>query len=288
MTSRAPQWFEQKYIDGVIHIIQDEGWRLKGAVNETGEVKGSTVTWKLAGAGEATPMSEAIEERPVMNADRTTVSATMVDYEANDWIKRTDIEKMSENEQQVSQQTGGYAMGRKFDSINIATLDAAAGSIETIDATAASAPSVIDTISASGLILGQGFTAAPELYCAIPQMVLLQLCMYKEFASSDYQGTTNPAMMKLIGARTFMGVNYIPLPNSAFSIPSAGNVDYYIWQKTATGFVPNYALDSRIDYVPTKKAYFAANTMGGASALLLPSGVRRIRSKLPTVLIRPS
>ncbi|WP_287034782.1 phage capsid protein [Methylobacterium sp. CG09_land_8_20_14_0_10_71_15] len=286
MTSRAPQWFEQKYMSGVIHVIQDEGYRLKGCVNETGEVKGNQVTWKLAGAGQATIMSTAIEERPVMNADRATVSATMVDYEANEWVLTTDIEKMSQNEQQVAQQTGAYAFGRLFDNLNIATLDAAAGAIETIDVSANAAPSVVDTITASGRILSQGFTAAPELYCALPQMNMLQLEMYREFSSADYVG--DRPMLKLIGARTYKGVTYIPLPDSQFSVPSAGNVDYYVGQKTALGFVPNYALKSRIDYVPTKKAYFAANTMGCATALLLPGGVRRIRSKLPTTLTRPT
>ncbi|WP_204269508.1 phage capsid protein, partial [Citrobacter freundii] len=88
----------------------------------------------------------------------------MVDYEANEWVLTTDIEKMSQNEQQVAQQTGAYAFGRLFDNLNIATLDAAAGAIETIDVSANAAPSVVDTITASGRILSQGFTAAPELY----------------------------------------------------------------------------------------------------------------------------
>lgn len=286
MTSRAPQWFEQKYIDGAVHVIQDGGWRLKGAVNETGEIKGSEVTWKLAGAGEATEMSTAIEERPVMNADRTTVKATMKDYEANEWVLSTDIEKMSENEQQVAQQTAGFAMGRLFDRLITGTLDAAGGAITTIDVSANAAPSVVDTIGANAQILGQGFNAEPDMYCILPSMVLAQYGMYREFSSSDYLGEA--AFAKKLGAKTYMGVTYIPLPDNAFTMPSNGVVDTYIYQKSAIGFVPNYALKSRIDYVPTKKAYFAANTMGCGQALLLPAGVRRIRTKLPTTLVRPN
>lgn len=287
MTSRAPQWFEQKYVNGAVLVIQDAGYRLKGAVNETGEQKGNQVTWKLAGKGAATIMSTAIERRPVMNADRTTVTFTMVDYEANEWILSTDIEKMSENEQQVAQQTAGYAIGRLFDQLNMAAMDAAAGTITTIDVTAATAPSIVDTITAQGQILAQGYTAEPQLYCAIPMMVHAQLMLYKEFSSADWVGDDRP-MMKMIGARTLNGVNYVPLPDECFSVPSAGNVDYYVWQKTSLGMVPNYALKSRIDYVPTEKAYFAANTVGMANGVLLPGGIRRIRSKLPTTLIRPS
>lgn len=292
MTSRAPQWFEQKYMDGQIHVIQDGGWRLKGAVNETGEVKGNQVTWKLAGAGQATIMSTAIENRPVMNADRTTVTATMADYEANEWILSTDIEKMSQNEQQVAQQTGGYAMGRLFDTLITGTMDAAGGAITTIDVSANSAPSVVDTISANADILAQGFNAEPEIFVILPQKVLAQYGMYREFSSSDYMGEAQFA--KKLGAKTYMGSHYIPLPDSAFFYPTPvtggadGVVDIYMYQKTAFGFVPNYAMKSRIDYVPEKKAYFAANTMGCAQQVLLPNGIRRIRTKQTRQLIRPT
>lgn len=286
MSSRAPQWFETKYVDGVIHVIQDGGWRLKGAVNETGEIKGNEVKWKLAGAGEATEMSTAIEERPVMNADRTTVTATMKDYEANEWVLSTDIEKMPESEQQVAQQTGGFAMGRLFDRLITGTFDAAGGAVTTLDFSGNSAPSVVDTITANAQILGQGFNAEPDVFCILPQMVLAQYGMYREFSSSEYLG--DAAFAKKLGAKTYMGVTYIPLPDNAFNYPSAGVVDTYMYQKTALGFVPNYAMKSRIDYVPTKKAYFAANTMGCAQALLLPAGARRIRTKMPTTLVRPN
>lgn len=287
MTSRAPQWFEQKYIAGATHVIQDAGYRLKGLVNETGEIKGRDVTWKLAGRGEATEMSTAVEERPVMNADRTTVSASMKDYEANEWILITDIERMSENEQQVAQQTAGMAMGRLFDRQNIGVMDTAAGAIQTLDVSGAATPSIVDVMTASAQILAQGYNAEPVLTCALPQMIMQQYELYREFSSSDWVGDARP-MMKLIGSRTYKGVHYVPLPDECFNVPSAGNVDFYVWQKTALGFVPNYALKSRIDYVPTKKAYFAANTIGNAQAVLLPPGIRRIRSKLPTALVRPA
>lgn len=286
MSSRAPQWFENKYISGVILSLQDEGYRLKGTVNETGEQKGNQVTWKTAGRGDATIMSTAVERRPVMNADRGNFTTTMVDYEANEWILSTDIEKMSENEQQVAQETAAMAFGRLFDKLNMATMDAAAGAITTIDVTAAAAPSIVDVITASGQILSKGINGAPQLFCALPQMVMLQLELYREFSSADYVG--DRPMMKLIGARTYKGVTYIPLPDEHFAVPSGGNVDYYVWQKAALGFVPNYGLRSRIDYVPTEKAYFAGNTMGCATSVLLADGIRRIRSKLPTTLQRPA
>lgn len=285
MSSRAPAWFEQKYINGAIHKLQDSGYRLRGTTTDSDKIIGKTVTWKIAGKGEATEMSSAIEERPVMNADRQTVDGTIKDYEANEWINGTDITKMTESEQQVAQQTAAMAMGRKFDSNIMRVLDAAAGAITTIG-DGSGAMDITHPMTASAKILALGYSAMPELYLPIPQMVMLQLELYKQFASSDYVGTQ--PMMKLLGARTYKGVTYIPLPDEMFAVPSAGQFDTYLWLKAAVGHVPNKSLETRIDYVPTKKAWFAANTVGSAEAVLLPEGVRRLRFQLPTELAIPA
>lgn len=285
MSSRAPAWFEQKYINGAIHKLQDSGYRLRGTTTDSDTIIGKTVTWKIAGKGEATEMSGSIEERPVMNADRQTVDGTMKDYEANEWINRVDLNKMSESEQQVAQQTAAMAMGRRFDKNIMRVMDAAGTDITTIGN--GSAPmDITHPMEASATILAQGYAAMPEIYMPIPQMVMLQLELYKQFSSADYVGTQ--PMMKLLGARTYKGVTYIPLPNEMFNVPSSGQFDTYVYQKAAVGHVPNMALESRIDYVPTKKAWFAGNTVASAEAVLLPEGIRRMRFQLPTSLEIPA
>lgn len=289
MTARAPNWFEQKYIAGVTHKLQSEGWLLKSAINGTGEIKGSKVIWKIAGTGSATEASTAIENVPVMNADRTTVEADMKDYEANDWIKATDIEKMSENEQQVSQKTAAMAMGRKFDKLILGTLDAAAGAITTVgDGTAAI--SIVDMMTAQGNIAAVG-GGSYEFYCALPVPLMQQLELYREFSSSDFVGDDYP-LLKQIGARRHRGITYIPMPHTAalptFNIPAANQVDAYLWVKDYVGFVPNYNMRSRIDYVPEKKAFLAANDMGCAQQVLLPEGVQRLRFATNIALSRPT
>jgi hypothetical protein len=285
MTARAPNWFEQKYIAGVIHKLQSAGWLLRSAVNDTGEINGNQVTWKIAGTGTATQMSTAIEDVPVMNADRTTVSATMADYEANDWIKTTDIEKMSENEQQVSQKTGGMAMGRKFDSLMIGTMDAAAGAINTVGDGSA-AISITDLMTAQGNIADIG-VGSYEYICALPTKLVQQLELYREFSNSQWVGDEFP-LLKQIGARRFRGIMIVPMPSVFFNVPAANQIDSYLWVKDYLGFVPNYQMVSRIDYVPTKKAYLAANTMGCAQAVLLNEGVQRLRFATNVALTRPN
>ena len=77
MTSRATAWFETKYVDGAIHVLQTEGYLTRGLFAAATGRNGNTVTWKIAGKGSATVMSQAVEDRPTLNAARTVVTATM-------------------------------------------------------------------------------------------------------------------------------------------------------------------------------------------------------------------
>lgn len=285
MTARAPNWFEQKYVKGVIHTLQTEGFLLRDAVNQTGTIKGNQVTWKLAGAGVATETSTAIQDSPVMNADRTTITATMRDYEANDWVKSTDIEKMPENEQQVAQKSGAMALGRKFDSIIIGAMDTAASAIATVG-NGSAAISILDPMTAQGAIADLA-VGSYEYFCALPQILLQQMELYREFANSEYVGAEFP-LLKQVGARRWRGITFIPVPSAYLNVPASNQVDGYLWVKDALGYASNYDLRARIDYVPTKKAYFAANDMGGCAAVLLPDAIKRLRFATNAALSRPS
>jgi len=118
-----------------------------------------------------------------------------------------------------------------------------------------------------------------------------QLELYREFSSSEWVGAEYP-LLKQIGARRWRGITFMPLPNPStdplFAVPAANQVDGYMWVKDYVGFVPNYEMDTRIDYVPTKKAWLAANTMGGAHKVLLPEGVKRLRFASNVALTRPT
>lgn len=275
MTARAPNWFEQKYIKGVTHILQDEGWHLRTAVNQTGEIKGSKVVWKIAGKGEATERKPGGGVVPVMNADRQTISADIRDYEANDFIETTDIEKMSENEQQVAQKSAAMAFGRLFDRIVVQEMDTLAVSSATTIGDGSKAIDIVDVLNALDDIEDIG-VGGYDYVCALPRKWMTQLELFPEFAHSDWVGDQYPLLRKA-GARQYRGCLFIPMPSARFTAPAANQLDAYIWNKDVVGFVPNYQMRSRIDYVPMEKKYLAANDMGGAAKIILPEGVRRLR-----------
>lgn len=287
MTARAPAWFEQKYVTGAIHVLQSEGYLTQGMASPATSMKGNTVTWKIAGKGEATKMAEGFSEINIMNADRTTVLATMEDFEANDTFKCTDIDKMSEGEQQVIQESCGYAMGRKFDKLLFAAMDASGAEIPTIGDGSANID-VPDVFEAQAAIMSQGINRKLEFYVGLPYRSMAALMLKKGFSSADYV-TDNP-MMQAIGARRYLNMMFVPFPDDYFAVPSANQFDGYMWPKACVGWATTtdekgkVATATRIDYLPMFKHWLAANTMTGVAKTILPTGIRRLRFSMTAAL----
>ena len=279
MTSRAPAWFENKFKKGAIHLLQSKGYLLKGLTSNATGMNGNTVTWKLAGTGEASPMVFGeIGNRPVLNADRTTVTATMTPWEANDYIGAVEPHMMAENEQQVAQETIGMAIGRRFDRIIVSTLDAATLTQVGAGTTNLGLDNILD---AQQQILSQGMGDMLTINCILPYKQLSALLLQKGFSSADY--VDDSPLLKKVQARRWSGINFIPVPDAYLNVPTANQYDFYMFAQEAVGFATptdeegNLSAATRIDYVPEKKQYFAAATMMAACAVLQTQGVRRLR-----------
>lgn len=279
MTARAPAWFEQKYVQGATHVLQTEGYLTQGMTAPPVSQKGNIFNWKIAGKGEATEMSGSIENRPTMNTNRTTVSATIRDWEANEWIQVTDLTKMSEGEIQIAQQSCAYAMGRRFDRILFDELNANAP-VTAMPGTANL--TLTDIIDAQASLLAQGVNGDRRIIVGLPYKQLGALGVFQRFANADY--VTDRPLLKKIGARNFMGMEFVPFPDEYFPEPAANQVDFFMWMPSCVGFATNtdakgkIAMATRIDYVPEKKAYLAANTMSACARVILPEGIRRLRT----------
>ncbi len=283
--SRAEAWYEAGYVKGAIHKLQSRGWLLQHTIEAGTTVDKSTVTWKLVGTGEATEREPGGGDVPTMNAARTAVTATFKDYEANDWIDSLDVNKQSENEQQIVQQTAAMAIGRKFDRLILGTMDTAAASITTIGDGSA-ALGLLDVFEAQSQIAGIG-AGSYEYFCALRPRDLTQLELSTRMSSEDYVGPEY-ALMREVGARKYRGINFVPMPDDFFAVPSANQIDLYIWAKQTIGFEWNKKMVSRIDYIGAKKKWLAANDIACASTVLLPEGIRRLRVKSNAALVIPA
>lgn len=283
--SRAEAWFEQKYKKGAIHKVQSQGYLLRDAVTKGTTTNGSKVTWKLVGTGEATERQKGAGKVPRMNVDRLSLTADFKDYEANDEIDTLDVNKMSEDEQQIAQESAAMAIGRKFDKLIIGELDAASTDITTIgDGTAAlTLLNVFSGVASIAGISGKGH----DFYCALRAWDLTQLELYTQMSSEDFAGPEH-MLMREIGARRYRGITFIPVPDDHFAVPNTNQIDMYLWAKQAVGFEWNKQLQSRIDYLPDYKKWLASNDISCATKVLMPETIRRFRMKSNAALVIPA
>jgi hypothetical protein len=281
MATRAYAWFETLYVKGATHVLQSEGYLTKGLFAAATGMNGKEVTWKIAGRGDATEMSTNIEVRPTLNGARTTVVSQIKAYEANEDINVTDLNQMSEAEIQVAQQTCGYAIGRKFDQIPFQAMDAAAGTITTIgDGTGAISP--VNLLAGQAAIRAGGIQGNPMVNVALTFNQMATLLTYKAISSADY--CDDSPLLKAIGARVWLGMRLIPMPDEYLAVTSgqASAKDGYMWLGNAMGFhTPTdgegkIKMATRIDYIPREKCYHAANTFMAAAKPILPEGIRRL------------
>lgn len=293
-------WFENAYIKGATHKMQSQGFLLKGTTRDPDRVQAKTLIWRRAAAGKAQQMSDIPEEAAVMNSDRDTVEGNLTDWQAADWIRHPDINKMSENEQEVVQTTAAMALGRRFDALHFEEFDAQAGAIATIG-NGSAVTNLLDLDFAEATIIGQGVLGPIELFCPLPSFAFKQLCLWKQFSSSEYVGPDYP-LTKMTLRKKYGSVTYFVAPNSLFTYDTGRSDDAdatkawttasyfttYMWLKYCVGFGSNYEMQSKITWENRFTAYFANNWMPGCVKTILAEGVQRLIFDMQTSLSVPA
>ncbi len=284
MNTQVEAWFERAYIKGATHVLQSRGFLLKGTTRDPDRVQAKEVRWRIAGRGEAEEMSDTVEDAKVMNAGRDYVDGTLKDYQAAEYMRHPDLNKMSENEQGVIQTTGARALGRKFDNVHFEEFDGQAANIATIG-DGSTHISIMDVREGEDDILGEGVNDLTEMFCPLPAYAFSQLMLWKQFSSSDYNGPDYP-LAKMTERRKWGSVTYFKAPNELFTYDTGRGKDAwrtatwfqsYMWLKSCVGFATNYEMQSRITWENPKTAWFFNNWMPACVKTILPAGVKRMK-----------
>lgn len=295
MSTEVQNWFEKAYIKGATKKLQSQGFLLKGTTREPDRVQAKTVVWRIGGRGEAQEMAQIPEEAAVMNAGRDTVEGDLKDYQAAEWIRHPDINKMSENEQENVQWEAASALGRKFDRVHFDEFDGATLPAGNVIGTGTAKIGLLDIEWGEQQIMGYGLTGPIELFCPLPARAFKQLCMWKQFASADYVGPDYP-LARMTMRRKFGFVTYFVCPNEMFTFSTGAGKDAwktadwfqtYMWWKYAVGFATNYELQSKITWENRFTAHFANNWMPALCRIILPEGVCRLKFDWPAALEVP-
>ena len=278
MSIEAPNWYTIQYDTRVQHLLQNEGFLLRGTTDEPVNVKGNTLEFFFIGTAEAQPFGPTPERPKAANLGKTTKTVDMTDWQFYEEVRHGEPDKISPEYRSKIQQAGAMALGRKFDRIIMEAMDGEAGNITTIgDGTAAISPVQLSTGKAQ--INAVGMMSMNQFFMPVPSMSWEQLKLYKIFNNRDY--TAEQFLFKgKTEAVMWNGIWVFQAPDNMFTAFDANSVDTYLWNKATVGFGSNYAMTSKITYENLITSWVYNTVMSGAAKVLQTAGVKRARIKI--------
>lgn len=280
MTTEASNWWVQQYNDGVIHVYQQEGHKLRPCVTPASRIEGEKATFWIAGRGKAVKKQRGQRNMP-MNAERKKVEATLETWKAYDTVDEYDLERMNTDEMRVVQESGANALGVATDMELFAKLAAAAPAsgarfidFSAGDFGAENAKAAIAVLRAS-IKKWDGM-----VYCPMPSLPFEQLTSYRVVNSADHVGKDIP-YPKATTTRFWNGVNWFAMDeNDAqdyYPIPESNKADIFMWHKSAVAWANNTDLKTRVAWHNDLDHWSVNMECSGAAVVLQPEGVVRMR-----------
>ena len=283
MSIEAPNWYTIQYDQKVSHLLQNEGFLLRGTTASPVNVKGNTLEFFFIGKGTAQPFGATPELAVAANLAKTTKTVDMTDWQFFELVRHGEPDKISPEYRGAIQEAGSMALGRKFDRLIMEAMDGDGGIATIGDGSAAISPITLSTAKAN--INSVGMMKMNEFYCPLPSISWEALMLYKVFNNADYTG--DHPFMNNSNARTWNGIHFFQMPDDAFTVPSGGGtsfVDTYLWNRRMVGFGSNYALNTKITYENMYTSWAYNSVMSGAAKVLQPAGVKRLRIKIDGAL----
>lgn len=287
-------WYKREYVDTVLSDLKSEGYLTKGMGMLRSGVKADVVQWHKAGRLVANEMAPGIEVRPAAEQGFDIVEARMKAYECNADVNILDFQKMTIDQRREAQRATKNAIAETYDQVFVAALNDGAPTSGTglIDGSAR-AIDVTDLLQAQTNLFGAGVKSGYTIYAAITYKMLAQLMLNKEIASADYNGG-EPAYKKALGARSYLGINLVPFPDTLLPTAASGVKDGFMWIKDCLGQTSptdeegkiSEGIDIHWDFM--RKCWRINTTMMIGAKVLIPEGVQRLRFKVDGALARPA
>lgn len=295
-------WFREEIKGMVSDRYKSKGGYLDGTMMK-GESSAGTVKFPVGGGRvEMYKLTGAIQRVNPSSTTLDMVTLTTDDYEASVYFRTQDEARMGPSLKAKLADDLTGAIRRKKDQLKLAALSAFATAgattltdspttIQTIgDGTAR--VDILDAIKITDAIVGAG--SDDECFWAIPQVWMSQLCMYKEFNSSDYAGPSNLPMASATKTKkkTFNGVHIFSIPDEYFiygtgayvagtpGFTGSNYLDTFAWTEKAMGEETWWDQENmKVNELPELEGTpsICKVSLSSAAVGILPEGVKKVR-----------
>lgn len=269
MSTSISNSFIAQYMADVHEAYQQRGSKLRGTVRLKTGVQGATAIFQKTGKGAAGKKTRH-GNVPLMNANHTSVTATLEDWYGADYVDRLDELKTNIDERLVVANAGAFALGRKVDELIIAKLDQAG--------------SVVDSPGSAGLTKGKILEAFATLngkdvpddgnrFAVVGAHQWNELLNISEFKSADFAGDRFP-WLKGTESRSWLGITWM----FHTGLPLTDGVRRcYIYHRSALGLAEGQEVKVFTDWVPEKAAHLVDHMLSAGAVLIDDDGVVELR-----------
>ncbi len=269
MSTSIPNSFIAKYIADVHEAYQQRGSKLRNTVRLKTGITGATAVFQKGGKGAAGKKTRH-GNVPLMNADHSTVTATLEDWYGADYVDKLDELKTNTDERLVVASAGAYALGRKIDELIITVLDSGAG---TTDSTATAGLTKARIMSAFEALNNAEVPDDGNRFAVVGAHQWNELLNISEFKSSDFAGDMYP-WLKGTESRTWLGITWM----FHSGLPLASGVrKCFLYHRSAVGLAEGQARNVYTDWVPEKAAHLVDHMISAGAVAIDGNGIVEIQ-----------
>jgi len=268
VTMEITKAFVTQYCADVHQAYQQRGSKLRNTVRLKTGIKGSRCVFQKTGKG-AAGLKTRHGNVPLMNVSRSTVTCTLEDWYAADYVDKLDEVRTNTDERLIAANAGAWALGRKIDELVIGRLSGATNIIEA----GGSGLTKDKILRAFGTLNSGDVPDDGQRFAVVGAHQWNELLDISEFKSADYAGEQY-AWLKGTESRRWLGITWLfhtglPLNDGARSC--------FLYHKNAVGLAEAQEVKAFVDWVPEKAAHLVDHMLCAGSCLIDADGVVEIR-----------
>ncbi|NDV19222.1 hypothetical protein GO013_07290 [Pseudodesulfovibrio sp. JC047] len=269
--------FVEKWEAGAHVAYQQKGSKLRKTVRRKTGVSGQKLHFRKVGRGQAGKKSRH-GNVPLMNLGHSSVTCTLEDWYAAEYIGRLDQKKVDDlSISQTALDAGGYALGRKIDELLIGKMDLATNII-------GNGSKGFEKGVALSVFQALNVNDVPDdgnRFAVLGPHQWNELLNIEEFKNSDYAGDKYP-WLKGTESRTWLGITWmfhtgLPLDDSTRKC--------FAYHQTALGLAEAEEVKGFLDWVPDKAEHLADSMLSAGACLIDPEGVIEIQCNDDSVIV---
>ena len=224
MSTTAPQWFVDDYVEGVMQQYQDKGGRLVNTVRKKHINKSEKAVFFVQGTLEAYE-HDGVGKLRRQGTEKSKVEVTPRRWKVTPVIEEFDLDRMQPDDRDEAQRAGGMAIARKVDDL----IYAAATGTET--GTVLGGADIFFSPDLNEQILEEMYEVRnvdedENVFTIVNRRAWRHLMRFPDFKSSDYVGPDIPLIKNSKYARSWGGQHYILFPRMTVTDNLARCVSY--------------------------------------------------------------